>query len=1033
MERTPLKLPKLKTRDELLRTAPELGRLLAAGDGEAGMAASGRLPSPLKSRPKSSSAKRPVSPGRLIRKFSEDELTEEERVRAELEKVKAERATLLTSLGRLRADTGKSGGELQQEDIRLLRAELEAKQEKLNELRRATREMTDSLEQLETTSRDCEQLMPRAMEGMVGRAEALSGELAGVEQSIQEAEAQHELYKLLEIRTGRDHLAAQQRMRAARALKEGATDDIGVLTRQMHEIRAAKEDAERDLGAAVLMYDQMRSDWSKKLKDRRKEVRELERRRFEDEKRKAAVEALAAEKSRLEQDKVDRSRTDKEAATRRLSAVVPELEMLEATWGSMHGVCGAGSPEDLIQYWQDVKAKEAFMRELVRLVEVREARAKHELDALLAEKAEPYGTQTPRQLSGVEGEDAHTAASLPQPAAHTTQQATGAAAVAEPEQLPVQAAEMGGSVVGEAVQSQRLNSLGSEAADVAEASAGEAAEEQSLAVLEGGAERLDKPSEPSQDAGLGPEPPTRETAAHEASEQAAGQEATEQDASTEKAAGDQATGIADKAAPHTALEAPAAPAAIVAAAAAPVASAASAAAKPAAAAEADINLLLAEKKEEIAEARRRKQAAKEKFGKLTRVCLAADQGLQLLSLRLCTAMGCQAGDTSGTRRLTSLADDRRSSVSGRRTTNNRRTTAHQVAMRVSAAGLMERRASITLLPAPAAAAAAAGGAEASPRPARAAAAGPGTELFPELPGMVAEVGSGLDRLMQLVKELEAAELAAIATDAATVAAAAADEQRALLDRNSDMTGTSSEQEGVEVAAAADSAGTAGTLAETPAEGADADGPGAAAAGGGGEPPASSKRLQWADGHATPRLATAGTAGQGQEQEGGSHEGGERGSGSEGEQDPATAAAAAAAGASQGERELRRGFRRRTWAGPAWLNAVAAGKPLTATLRKMAASRSKPAGTPGGGGRGTNRAGMQLALKRIAGYAEEPSSDGEGPNPFVLSSSEGEDLEDGVVDRQYLKHRSHKLTNPRVRGKAGHGAAGSASQAGSCAR
>jgi hypothetical protein len=65
---------------------------------------------------------------------------------------------------------------------------------------------------------------------------------------------------------------------------------------------------------------------------------------------------------------------------------------------------------------------------------------------------------------------------------------------------------------------------------------------------------------------------------------------------------------------------------------------------------------------------------------------------------------------------------------------------------------------------------------------------------------------------------------------------------------------------------------------------------------------------------------------------------------------------------------------------------------------MAASRSKPAGTPGGGGRGTNRAGMQLALKRIAGYAEEPSSDGEGPNPFVLSSSEGEDLEDGVVDR-----------------------------------
>ncbi len=37
---------------------------------------------------------------------------------------------------------GKSGGELQQEDIRLLRRELEAKQEKLNELRRATHELS---------------------------------------------------------------------------------------------------------------------------------------------------------------------------------------------------------------------------------------------------------------------------------------------------------------------------------------------------------------------------------------------------------------------------------------------------------------------------------------------------------------------------------------------------------------------------------------------------------------------------------------------------------------------------------------------------------------------------------------------------------------------------------------------------------------------------------------------------------------------------------------------------------------------------
>lgn len=40
----------------------------------------------------------------------------------------------------------------------------------------------------------------------------------------------------------------------------------------------------------------------------RAQVRELERRRAEDDKRKAALEALAAEKTRLEQEKVDKTR-----------------------------------------------------------------------------------------------------------------------------------------------------------------------------------------------------------------------------------------------------------------------------------------------------------------------------------------------------------------------------------------------------------------------------------------------------------------------------------------------------------------------------------------------------------------------------------------------------------------------------------------------------------------------------------------------------------------------------------------------------
>ncbi len=61
-------------------------------------------------------------------------------------------------------------------------------------------------------------------------------------------------------------------MREQRGLQEGADDDFTTLVKQMHEMRAAKEDAERELGSVVGMYDQVRSDWGKKLRDRRKEV-----------------------------------------------------------------------------------------------------------------------------------------------------------------------------------------------------------------------------------------------------------------------------------------------------------------------------------------------------------------------------------------------------------------------------------------------------------------------------------------------------------------------------------------------------------------------------------------------------------------------------------------------------------------------------------------------------------------------------------------------------------------------------------------
>ena len=153
------------------------------------------------------------------------------------------------------------------------------------------------------TSRDCEQLMPRAEQDLQAKAVRLEEELGLGEQEFVEAEAKNELYKLLEIRTRwgqrqrrrasaalrppphpilsprpaatprRDHRIAEQQMREARALSKDADDDHTALTKHMHETRVAREEAERELASTVAMFDQVREDWRRKLKDRRKEVR----------------------------------------------------------------------------------------------------------------------------------------------------------------------------------------------------------------------------------------------------------------------------------------------------------------------------------------------------------------------------------------------------------------------------------------------------------------------------------------------------------------------------------------------------------------------------------------------------------------------------------------------------------------------------------------------------------------------------------------------------------------------------------------
>ena len=58
--------------------------------------------------------------------------------RIEMEAVKRERSHLMASLAEIKTQSGKAGGELQQEDVRRLRKEVEIKMQKLNEIRKVS-------------------------------------------------------------------------------------------------------------------------------------------------------------------------------------------------------------------------------------------------------------------------------------------------------------------------------------------------------------------------------------------------------------------------------------------------------------------------------------------------------------------------------------------------------------------------------------------------------------------------------------------------------------------------------------------------------------------------------------------------------------------------------------------------------------------------------------------------------------------------------------------------------------------------------